>query len=131
MKQMLLSALLGAALMIGFTGCTPSEAPAAEGENPTTSTSVANDSGASTTASTAEMANCDKCQIAVDKATLVSVDGKMLCTHCAPEGTTTAAGGEEVAMAKCADCGKEMAKTELIAHGDAFVCKACDAAHGH
>lgn len=128
MKNMLLTAVVGAALMIGFAGCTPSEAPVTEGDSPSTSTTVATEGGSTTSTETSEMANCDKCQIAVEKGTLVSVDGKMLCTHCAPAG---AAGDEKVAMAMCSECGKEMAKAEMVAHGDKMICKACDAAHGH
>lgn len=59
------------------------------------------------------------------------------CSQPAAEGgstgdtATTGTTGTTASKSKCAECGKEFASTELIAHGTAMICKSCDAAHGH
>ncbi len=44
----------------------------------------------------------------------------------ASEPTSTTA-----ALAKCAQCGKEVASAELVSHDGQMLCKECVASHGH
>jgi hypothetical protein len=47
------------------------------------------------------------------------------------ETSTTATQTASQEKAKCAGCGKEVAKGELVSHDGQMLCKECIAAHGH
>jgi hypothetical protein len=48
-----------------------------------------------------------------------------------PDTTAPATQTASAEKAKCAGCGKEVAKAELVSHDGKMMCQACIAAHNH
>jgi hypothetical protein len=111
MKKNLLLALVGAAFMFAFVGCTPTEA-----------TTPKEDTSATTVA---EKVKCDACGKEFDKSAIKEVDGKMVCVNCAEMHD----GKHDADMFDCA-CGKQIARADAVDVDGKPYCKDCAAKMG-
>lgn len=46
-------------------------------------------------------------------------------------GNSATDNASSTSLVKCAECGKEVDASMIVAHGDQKICKDCEAKHGH